>query len=342
MDKKGKIHLALIGTDSLRGKEIKNVLERKPFPLDNIEFFDPDVEDEYSKLTRFQSEPKVITAVTEKALSGIDLLFLASEKKINQKYGRLAARDKSVVIDLEESFTDDKDVPVVVAGVNTDKVLGAKPRLISNPNPATIFLSHLFHVIREEAAISRAVVTVMQPVSVFGETGIQELADQSVGMLNSTALTKKIFKAQIAFNLLSQVSPVDKQGFSATERQILRETREVMDDPDFPLSLSLVQVPVFLAYSLMLYFELDQRLTLAKLEEGLRASPHIKYCTSTQSCPTSAVSAAGQEKIYVGQLKQEKNRPHIFWIWAAADNLTLGSALNAYETARVVASEYYS
>ena len=60
----------------------------------------------------------MITAVTEKALSGFDLLFLASEKKINQKYGRLAARDKSVVIDLEESFTDDKDVPVVVAGVN--------------------------------------------------------------------------------------------------------------------------------------------------------------------------------------------------------------------------------
>ncbi|NOR14262.1 MAG: hypothetical protein GQ544_01015, partial [Candidatus Aminicenantes bacterium] len=151
-----------------------------------------------------------------------------------------------------------------------------------------------------------------------------------------------IFKAQLAFNLLSQVNPMDKQGFSATERQILRETREVMDDPDFPLSLSLVQVPVFHAYSLMLYLELEQDLTMTKLEEGLRASSHIKICSTTRSSPVSAVSAAGQEKIYVGQLKQDKNRPHAFWIWAAADNLTLGSALNGYEIARAVAAEFFS
>ena len=34
-----RIRLALVGTDSLRGKEIKNVLSKKTFPLKNIDFY---------------------------------------------------------------------------------------------------------------------------------------------------------------------------------------------------------------------------------------------------------------------------------------------------------------
>ena len=57
---KKKFRVALIGTDSLRGKEIKAVLSVKKFPLSHIEFFDVDVDGEYSKLTEFRDEPRVI------------------------------------------------------------------------------------------------------------------------------------------------------------------------------------------------------------------------------------------------------------------------------------------
>jgi aspartate-semialdehyde dehydrogenase len=341
MTKIRKIHLALLGSDSLRGKEIKSVLERKPFPLETMDFFDPDVEDAYSKLTQFKHEPKVIRALNETMLSSADLLFLASEKGINKKYGKWAARQNSVAIDLQESFKDDRTVPVVVAGVNADKALRSKPRLIANPSPVAVLLSHLFHAIQSVCHISQAVASVLQPVSEYGEEGIKELANQSVDMLSSSPLTKKVFKAQIAFNLLSQTSSVDKQGFSSQERQILRETREILDEARFPLSLSLLQVPVFHAYSLMLYLELGKNMTLTKLEEGLRSSPYIKFAPPSQTGPVSVVSASGKEKIHVGQLKQDKARAHIFWLWAAADNLTIGSSLNAYEVARQVASEYF-
>jgi len=60
MKERKKIRVALVGTDSLRGKELKNVLSKRPFPLKDIDFFDPDVEEEYSKLTEFRGEPKVI------------------------------------------------------------------------------------------------------------------------------------------------------------------------------------------------------------------------------------------------------------------------------------------
>ena len=55
-----KLKLALVGTDSMRGKEIKDLLNSKKFPVDDMEFFDPHVEEAYSKLTEFQGEPRVI------------------------------------------------------------------------------------------------------------------------------------------------------------------------------------------------------------------------------------------------------------------------------------------
>jgi aspartate-semialdehyde dehydrogenase len=49
---------------------------------------------------------------------------------------------------------------------------------------------------------------------------------------------------------------------------------------------------------------------------------------------TSAVSVAGKDKVFVGQIKKAESAPGGFWIWAVADNLTVGSALNAYGIAR--------
>jgi hypothetical protein len=60
MNAQKKFKLALVGTDSLRGKEIKNVLARRKLAAFDIEFYDADVQAEYSRLTQFRKEPKVI------------------------------------------------------------------------------------------------------------------------------------------------------------------------------------------------------------------------------------------------------------------------------------------
>jgi len=126
------IRIALVGTESFRGKEIKNVLEGKNYLLNKIEFFDPDIEEEYSKLTDFRGDPRVVLPLDEDAIAGFDLVFLASDKKTNRMYGKLAAEKEFLAIDLNETFNRDKKVPVVVAGINQDIVLEKKPSLIAN------------------------------------------------------------------------------------------------------------------------------------------------------------------------------------------------------------------
>jgi aspartate-semialdehyde dehydrogenase len=331
---KKALRFAIVGSETLRGREIKSVLSIKKFPLKSLEFFDPGVKEEYSQLTQFRDEPKVVHHLERKALEGLDLVFLASDARTNAAYGEGAAAAHYQAIDLAETFNARDDVPLIVAGVNDGSIRGKKIPLIANPNPVTIILSHLFHALEPEFGVAKALAFVLEPVSTFEVEGIQELADQSFAILNSSAMPKRVFRDQVAFNLLSRTEKPGRNGFSSREGRILAEVRRVLARADFPLSLSIVLAPVFHAHSVMTYIELGKETGMADIEASFRRTDSIRLTPAGPPGLISAVTVAGKDKIFVGQIKKAGSVPGGFWIWAVADNLTVGSALNAYGIAR--------
>lgn len=338
MKAKKKFRVGLVGTDSLRGNEIKTMLSVKRFPLTHIEFYDPDVKQEYSKLTQFQDEARVIQHLQPALLEGLDLVFLASDKETNRLCGKFAKAKKFLAIDLSEAYAGEKDVPPIVAGVNDQLLKKKRFPLISNPHPVTIILSSLFHGLIHRFGVARAVAFVLQPASVFDRPGIEELADQSAAILSSSSIKKNLFREQVAFNFLSYTEKPGVDGFSSGERRIIAEIKRVLDDPAFPLSLSIVQAPVFHTYSIMAYLELIKKATIPDLESLYGENPLFKIGETGTSRPISSISVAGKEQIFIGQIKKEEAFPNTFWIWTVTDNLTRGSALNALEIASIIFS----
>lgn len=338
MKVENKIKLALVGSDSLRGKEIKDVLNTQRLFFDSIDFFDPDVKQEYTKLTEFRGEAKVIQNLDGNSLLDSDLVFLAADQETNRKFGFLARSQDFQVIDLAGTFNADEEIPVVVAGINDKYILKERPEIVANPHPATIILSHILDAILLKFHLEKAVSFVLQPVSAFEESGIEELANQSFAILNGSALTKKVFRAQIAFNLLSHTESLDKDGFDKVEKQVMAEVRRVLGVENLPLTLSIIQAPVFHTYSIMIYFELKRKASLQALKDVFKRSPYVKLSSPNLSSPASCVSVAGKDKIYIGQIKKVNTLPNSFWLWAVADNLTRGSALNAFEIAEQISS----
>jgi aspartate-semialdehyde dehydrogenase len=330
---KPPFRVALIGTDSLRGQEIKNLLSVKRFPLTSIDFFDPEVEEEYSKLTQYRDEPKVIHHLDARALEGFDLVFLAASEETSRTYGRLASEKGFQAIDLTGAFGGDESVPLVVAGVNDEAAAGQHYPLIANPLPATIILASLLHRLNGPFGVTSAVAFILQPASAFDQAGIRELADQSAALLSGASPRKEVFKEQVAFNLLSRLEAADAAGFSCGERQVVSEVRRTLGLPGFPLTLSIIQAPVFHTYSIMAYVELARPAGIPELEAVYRQSRLFKLGPHSGSCPVSSMSVAGKEQIFIGQIKQADARPSAFWIWTVTDNLTRGSALNALEIA---------
>ncbi len=336
MPSQKKFRVAILGTDSLRGKEIKASLSIKKFPLSQIEFYDVDVEEEYGKLTEFRDEPRVIHHPSGEALEGLDLVFLAADRETNRVYGRLAAEKKYQAIDLSGAFSHQDDVPLVVAGVNDSLLTTRRFPLIASPHPLTIILSSLLHRLIAELGLEKVVVFALQPVSAFDVSGIEELASQSAAMLSSAALKKEVFQEQIAFNILSHTEAPDTSGFSSVERLVIGEVKKVLDSPDLPLSLSIVQAPVFHTYSVMAYLEVGAETDIRHLEDLYKKGPLFELRPASSTCAVSSISVAGKEQIFIGQIKKEEAFPRAFWLWTVTDNLTRGSALNALEIARIL------
>lgn len=329
------IHLALLGTESLKGKELRKVLETADLPSHELDLYDPSVESEYSNLSQYRGEAKVIRFPTPEALSQADLLFLAAEDEINLEYGSLAKEAGVPTIDLSLSYNRDPQTPVVVAGVNDQILTKNKPLLVACPHPATVIFSHIFHELRS-FGIRKAVTFLLQPVSAFGEEGVNELAEQTLAVLNGSKLSKKVFKTQIAFNCLPQTESVDKAGFSETEKQIMEELHRVFQDGEFPVTLSLLQVPVFFSYMGMIYLELNKKVSIQTLRNAFKDSAYVEGFPASLNCSVSPVISSGLEKISVSQIKKDPLMENGYWIWGVGDNLTRGSTLNAVEIARVI------
>jgi len=329
-----KYRLALVGTDSLQAQEIKRALVAQRFPAASVEFYDPDVTEEYSKLSEFGDEPKVIHGLAGDSLEGKDLVFLAADLETDRKCGRLAAKLDFKAIDLVEAFNDTPDVPLVVAGVNDDLLDREDVRVVANPHPATIILSHIFKPIVDRFGIGKAIAFILQPASAFGGQGVDELASQSVSLLSGTRLATNVFKQQMAFNVLSHTETPNGDGFSPKERRLITEVRRVLGLPGFPLSLSVVQASMFHTYAVMSYLELEKDADIPGLQGLFQESPYVKQRASEEPCSVSCISVMGQDEVFVGQIKKEESFPRSFWLWSVADNLTRGSALNALDIAR--------
>ncbi len=338
MNTKKGIRLALVGPDTFRGKELTSLLNKRKIRISEMEFYDPGIEEEFSKLTQFRGEPKAVHPLDENAFEGIDLAFLAADPKTNRKFGPIASKKKTWAVDLSETFNRDRKVPLVVAGVNNSILRKKKHGVVANPHPVTIFLSHLFHLLQHNFGLEEADATVLQPVSAFANPGIEELANQCFDVLRGSQIEKRIFKTQIAFNLLSQTDEVNSNGLTTTEEELISELKRIFDKSELRLALSLIQAPVFHTYSIMTRCVLEKEASIPDLEDLFKNALNFELGSSIPSCPASSVAVSGKDQIYIGRIKRDESFPRNFWIWTVADNLTRGSSVNALEIAEEILS----
>ncbi len=329
-----QFRVALIGTGSLVAQEIREALAASSLPLKSIEFYDPGVEEEYSQLTEFKGEAKVIHHPDSYLLEGLDLVFLAADRQTNLKFGSLA-RDKGFrAIDLVGSFCGEGEVPVVVAGVN-DQILDNKEIwLVANPQPVSIILSQVLFTLTRSLPVVRALSVGLQPVSVFDQVGLEELAEESFALLSGENYERKFFPEQIAFNSFPLSEKTAPAGLVFKEVQFEQEIKKILTGKDINFTLSVVQVPVFHGYSLMLYTELAEKREVADIENALKRNRLFKYFPADSSQLISNRLVAGKNEIFIGHLRKAVDKPEGFWLWVAADNLSAGSASNALSLAR--------
>jgi len=330
--------IALVGSDTLLGREIRDIVATSEGDLSLRLVADSD--EAAGALTRVGDEPAVVGGLTALSLAGARAVFLAGSAEASRKALELAADEpETTIIDLTGAAEDRPDArlraPLVESTEDADETdYESAVQVIAHP--AAIALALFLRRLHSIEAVRASVIQIFAPASEHGTEGVEELQGQTVSLLSFKKLPHAVFDTQLSFSMLAKYGEEAKVALEETELRIERHLASLLALPGagegVPMpSLRLIQAPVFHGYSFGAWVEFEADPNLETLESGL-VTGSIEVRGSEFEAPTN-VGQAGQSGIAVGAISPDRNRPEACWFWLAADNLRL-TAENGVAVAR--------
>lgn len=129
-----KPRIAILGATGVVGREITKITEELNVEFESIRFLSS-ARSAGSKITFKGKEYTVEEAVPE-IFDNIDIVMASAGGSTSQKFAPEIVKRGVVIIDNSSAFRMEKDVPLVIAGVN-DEDLRKHKGIIANPNCST-------------------------------------------------------------------------------------------------------------------------------------------------------------------------------------------------------------
>lgn len=330
--------IALIGADTLLGREIRDIVATSNADIDLR--LVADIEEVAGALTRVGDEPAVVGGLTAESLDGARAIFLAGSAEASRKALELAADEPgTIIIDLTGAAEDRPEArlraPLVESTEDGDEgEYDSAVQVIAHP--AAIALALFLRRLHLIEPVRSSVIQIFAPASEYGTEGVEELQGQTVSLLSFKKLPHAVFDTQLSFSMLAKYGEEAKVPLEETELRIERHLASLLalpgDGEGAPMpSLRLIQAPVFHGYSFGAWVEFESDPSMETLESGL-VTGSIEVRGGDFAAPTN-VGQAGQGGIAVGAISPDRNRPEACWFWLAADNLRL-TAENGVAVAR--------
>ena len=307
--------LGIVNPLTLVGNEIKTILRERAFPFAKVSLLDSSGK-AAGALTEMNEEPAVVTPISDDELEDLDLVFFCGPAAGNREWIERAGDDRFIAIDLSQpsAVVDGK---LVVAGINLDQIRESDSILIS-PHPVAIPISLILQQVRKLSDIEMCAATVVQPASEFEQIGVEELAQQAIGVLSIQSVPKEVFDRQLAFNLYPALEH--------NEEFIVRQIRALTDSRT-EIALLITQGTIFHSHTFSLFITTAEQLEVLEITGKLRENPAIALPQEDESFGT--VDAAGKDEVLVAEVRRDPTISGGFWVWAVSDNLRRSSALNA-------------
>jgi aspartate-semialdehyde dehydrogenase len=313
--------LALVGSDTLLGLEIQEVLKARDAGA-SIAGYAANAEGNFGEE---DGAPVYVQALDATSLEDREAVILAGSPEGASKAYELAkaAGARPVLIDCMGDLEGQPEARIVAPLLGDEAPDSAWLLVVAHPAASALALV-LTRLARKP--IRQVVADIFEPASERGKRGLSELQQQTVNLLSFKAVPKDIYDAQLGFNLLSQYGEQAATKLSTVEQRIERHTATLLSRSDarsaIPMpSLRLVQAPVFHGYSLSLWVEFADKIDGGEVGAAL-ASAQIEIRSQEDEAPDN-VGAAGQSGLMVGDIRVDRNHPRAVWLWVVADNLRL-------------------
>lgn len=314
--------LGIVNPLTLVGNEIKTILRERAFPFAKVALLDASGR-AAGALSEIDDEPAIVSPVSADELEDLDLVFFCGPPAPNREWIARNEQDDFIAIDVSQPTSTDEG-KLAIAGVNLEDIAGDDHLLVS-PHPVAIPIALILHQIERLSPVETCTATVIQPASEFEQEGVEELAQQTISVLNIHSVPKSIFDRQLAFNLYP--APERNEEFIVTQIRSLT-------DPRAQIALLVTQGTIFHGHTFSLFVKTREQLETAQIVSALKSNPAIALPEGDQQFGT--IDAAGKDEVLIAEVRPDASIAGGFWVWAVCDNLRRSSALNAVLVAEKV------
>lgn len=335
MDSGKKLRIGVVGATGMVGQTFMSILNERKFPVQELRPFAS--ENSLGKKIPLQGQEWAVQVLKPGCFDGLDLVFFSSGDDISKEWAPQAVRAGAFAIDNSAAFRMDEKIHLVVPEVNGHLIKSAKtPQIIANPNCSTIQLVVALKPLHDQFGISEVRVSSYQSVSGAGLPAYEELIAQSKNFEDKNP-TPQNFPHPIAFNLIPQIGSFGDDGFCSEETKIMKETKKILGDSALKVSAFTVRVPVLMAHSESVWFELKKKVSREEIVNALRNFSGI----IVEDDPKNSVypmprNVAGKDPVYVGRIHQDKENENLWLMWVVSDNIRKGAALNGIQIAEMI------
>ena len=290
--------LALVGSSSVLGGDLKDLLATTGYPGRSVELLD--LEDQIGLITKYGDEARVTLLAAENSVREHQLVCFCGDPAAAQQFAPVVVAAGGTVIDCTSAHSSATDRILI----DTEGSPGASGLLVV-PKAGTLLLSALATALG--GRLAHAVATVLLPASELSDAGTEELASQAAAMLNFSDGPHESFGRRLAFDTwLDATPPVSA---AETIRQQLASLNLLAP------ALTALRVSVFHATAASIYLP-------GTSSEELRDILHqqeiqIDMANADGERIDSPVRVAGHSELYVSDIRAEAAG---CWLWALLDN----------------------
>lgn len=347
--------VALVGATGAVGREMRRLLDERDFPIDGEPVFLASSRSAGTRLPWKDGEVEV-REVTADAFEGVDLALFSAGGARSREWGPVAAEAGAVVIDNSSAWRMDDDVPLVVSEVNP-RAIARRPRgIIANPNCTTMVLMVAAKPLHDAFGLTEMVATSYQAAAGAGQSGIDELIEQTAKLVQDPDLLRSdgaraeasvepsTFSKAIAFNVLAHCGSFTDARHTDEEWKLVNESRKILGLPALRVSPTCVRVPVVVGHAIQARLTFSEPVSREAAVEALEAAPGLTVVDGVDAdgeelaYPTP-LGAAGVDDVLVGRIREDLADAHSLDVFVVGDNLLKGAALNAVQVAELVAAE---
>ena len=323
--------IAVIGADSVEGREILNVMEQHAFPKDDVVALD---KREFTGREISYGEDHIIKI---KAFNDFDFKdVFAAVLTVPSSEAKKIATEVSAkgiyVVDTSGAFALEPDVPLLTAGLNDEALMKyAKKKIVASPAFYSLMAASILKPIKDKFGLVRASFTFMLGTAALGKEAMDELFHQTKGVFMNEDIThhKVVYPKQIAFNVIPFLTDIDKYGFLPQEKNLAFEAEKILGG-DVKINANMVSVPTFFGSCAYVNIQTEKAISVATAVDALDGAENITVFNSTsEEGYATPAEMAGEDNIFLSRFKKDNSVTNGINLFASMETVRAGVAVNA-------------